>query len=149
MIQVLREPVTTKSDEPLDILLSDTLAQGAFEAKCVGLFWESFLPLGRPIPETTTSSSWMLLAQDLYLHEPILRKALVALSLANVGKRDDKQGMRDAGLRIYGKALCRMRVTLLNPSQVNYDGILVATKIMSLFEVALPPFCLPPFELRV
>ncbi|UKZ82882.1 hypothetical protein TrVFT333_010682 [Trichoderma virens FT-333] len=133
MIQALRK--ATKSDEPLDILLSDTLVQAAFEAKCLGLFWESFLPFGCPIPETTTSSSWTLLAQDLYLHEPILRKALVALALANIGKRDNKQGMRDTGLRIYGKALCGMRVALLNPSQVNYDGILVATKIMSLFEM--------------
>ncbi|KAL6790358.1 hypothetical protein GGI42DRAFT_336920 [Trichoderma sp. SZMC 28013] len=134
----LRGPVATKSNEPLDIVLSDTLAEAAFEAKCLGLFWESFLPFGRSIPQTTiscSSSGWTLLAQDLYLHEPILRNALVALALANVGKRDDKQWMRDAGLRIYGKALCRMRGALLNPSRVNYDGILVATKIMSLFEM--------------
>ncbi|KAL5087879.1 hypothetical protein Trisim1_007289 [Trichoderma cf. simile WF8] len=134
----LRRPVTTKSKQPLDIVLSDTLTEAAFEAKCLGLFWESFLPFGRSIPETTiscASSGWTLLAQDLYLHEPILRNALIAFALANVGKRDDKQWMRDAGLRIYGKVLCRMRGALLNPLQVNYDGILVATKIMSLFEM--------------
>lgn len=152
MIQALRRPVTTKSKQPLDIVLSDTLTESAFEAKCLGLFWESFLPFGRSIPETTiscASSGWTLLAQGLYLHEPILRNALIAFALANVGKRDDKQWMRDAGLRIYGKALCRMRGALLNPLQVNCDGILVATKIMSLFEVALPPLSPPPFELRV
>ncbi|KAL7952251.1 hypothetical protein V8C34DRAFT_319209 [Trichoderma compactum] len=130
----LRGTVTTKSNELPDIVLSDTLAEAAYEAKCVGLFWESFLLFGRLIPETTiacASSGWTLLAQDLYLHEPILRNALVAFALANVGKRDDKQWMRDAGLRIYGKALCKMRAALLNPSRVNYDGILVATKIMT------------------
>ncbi len=128
-------------------MLSDILAEAAFEAKCLGLFWESFLPFGRPIPETNVScgsSSWTLLAQDLYLQEPILRQALIALALANVGKRDDKQWLRDAGLRIYGKALRRMRAAVLNPWQVDCDGILVTTKIMSLIEVALP---LPPLLL--
>ncbi|KAF6808532.1 C6 zinc finger domain protein [Colletotrichum sojae] len=131
-------PVTMSSTS---IIHSSTLSRAAYEKKMVDLFWDGYIP-GAPVgggPANPISryshADWALTVQDLYRTEPALRQTLLAISLGTVGRRDGQQWMVDDGLRFYCRALNETNVALRHPTRWKSDGLMVATRILGLYEL--------------
>ncbi|KAH8883172.1 hypothetical protein GQ53DRAFT_732697 [Thozetella sp. PMI_491] len=124
-----------KDEAAPDITLPHALAGSAYEAKWLGLFWDSYLPRGRQLPTSEAWCSigvWLNAVQQLYLQDATLRQALLATSLVSIGRRDGIQWMREEGLKMYGSALVSMRKLLQTPSAARGEGALLAIRMLNI-----------------
>jgi hypothetical protein len=132
---------TSRVSESSEIALPSTLARSAYENKYHGLFWEDYLPHGRAFtPEVAqfTTGKWIDAVHELFLAEPTLRMALLAMSLCSTGRRDGSKWMTEEGVRAYGRALHEMTRALELPTRAKSDGLLAAVRLLGIFEVKLP-----------
>ncbi|PTU23858.1 hypothetical protein P175DRAFT_0527312 [Aspergillus ochraceoroseus IBT 24754] len=127
-----RNPIAAES-----VALLPSLARSAYQTKYLDLFWNLYLPNGVALsPEVTqpTLGGWIGTIQEIYSTEEVLRKALLAMSLAAVGKHDGSQFLKEEGMELYAGALQGMAVALKNPKRALSDGMLTAIRIFSLYE---------------
>jgi hypothetical protein len=120
------------------VLLPDNLARSAYATKYGELFWSTYLPNGQKIPDEDNMALPDALShtvQDFGTHS-IIKKALCAMSLATIGRRDKIQWMNDDGLRLYSNALQEMAGALRTPQKNQGVGLLTATRLFSLYEVS-------------
>lgn len=119
------------------IVLPGTLAKTAFEDHYIGIFWSEFLPNGRRFTEAQSRSctgAQYQIAEELYSSNETLRTALRALSMAAVGRSRNNATLIDAGVRMYGQALCNLTYMLQHVRLDESDGALMACKLLELFE---------------
>ncbi len=128
--------------ESLAIALPDPLARSAYQAKYFGLFWESYLPYGRLLPPAITTDcdgAWATILWDLSRRHPTIHQALLAISLTSAGTRDGQRWMREEGLKLYGIALAKMGTALRDPTSTKTEEMIIATRLLALFEVGANP----------
>lgn len=128
------------------------LARSAYEVKYLGLFWELYLPEGRLLSDyylRHSVGSWTNVARDLHGTEPALDQALLAMSLASLGHRNGETDLMEAGLKHYVSALGEMKGALSTRARRKSDALLIATRMLGLYEVTAPVPSLTPLERRL
>ncbi|KAK0615154.1 hypothetical protein B0T17DRAFT_619960 [Bombardia bombarda] len=119
------------------ITLPDSLARAAYEDRYIAMFWDAYIPLGRDIEpyQAFVNPSWPKVAQNLYPYHAVLRKAVLALGLSTIGRRDRQQWMVHEGLAFYACALKDMLGELRRPERWRSDALLASSEILSLYEI--------------
>ncbi|KAL1648405.1 hypothetical protein SLS58_002158 [Diplodia intermedia] len=123
---------------PFDILLPDALTRTAFELKSLGLFWEAYLPKSMSFtPKHTqlTTGSWLGIVDAIYHRENTMKHALLAISLATVGRQRGDSSMVSQGYASHGRALREMAYALQTTERARTDELIAASKLLGLFEV--------------
>ncbi|CRG91336.1 hypothetical protein PISL3812_08384 [Talaromyces islandicus] len=123
----------------LEVAFSRNLMRSARETSVLGLFWNSYFPNGKKLPQggtITILGGLMHLVQEIYTADDLLRKTIVALSLSAIGMQEDPSGwMREKGRRLYGDALQGAVTLLQNPRRRQENGLLIVIRLFSLYEV--------------
>ncbi|RDW81730.1 Zn(II)2Cys6 transcription factor [Aspergillus mulundensis] len=120
-----------------DVALLPGLARSAYQARYMDLFWRIYLPNGEALSVEVTQialGKWIDAILDLNGSEPALRKALLAMSLATVGKQENNRYLKEEGRRLYTSSLQGMAVALKDPRRATSDAILTAVRLSSFFE---------------
>jgi hypothetical protein len=136
-----------RSDVP-EVELPEFLARSAYEEKYLGLYWDVLLPHGQPFPEEcmlySTCAVWNIMLKD-YRDCAVLRTALLANCLSTIGRRDGETWMVAEGVKAYGRALRGMTAQLGQPAQSKKVSLLVASRLLSQFEVrpSAPTWSIP------
>lgn len=117
------------------------LNKAAYECQYVDVFWEAYLPYSRaasPLASRYSTSGWTSIAQRLYPDHDLLKLALGAFSFCAVGRKSKDEWMMVKGRGLYGMALQEMARALRGSESghANDDVIIIASKILSLFEVS-------------
>ena len=118
------------------------LTRSAHESQYLDLFWEAYLPNGRPVPERLLRNftcCWTEVARKLYTEDDCLRYALWANCLGNLHVRGGDRWLEAESIKLYGKALAALSGALQVPERAKSDALLVAVKLLGLFEVLDPP----------
>ena len=76
-------------------------------------------------------------ALQLYPCCGVLRKIILALSLTTTGVNGDNLALINAGATRYTEALQTAAVALATPQKLHGDGLLVAVRFLSLYEVSV------------
>jgi hypothetical protein len=121
-----------------EIIVHDTLVRSAYEDKVLGRYWEAYLPGSRVISGKTILQleGWSNTLRELYVNDGVLRKALLAMALRTLGRKNDDQWMSDEGLKLYISAMQDMSAALSGPSKARRaDALLTASKLFSHYEV--------------
>lgn len=126
-----------------DLTYSGTLSRSAEDGRLVGLFWEAYLPNSKPFPDDgafqVTFSGSVNGMRKLARDNTGLQRALLALGLTTVGKRNQAEWMLEAGFRVYGDALQETAKSIM-PHRHWFPEQLLAIRLFSLYEVRpLPP----------
>ena len=120
---------------------SRALTRTAHESQTLDLFWEAYLPNGRPVPERLLRNftcCWTEVARKLYTEDDCLRYALWANCLGNLHVRGGGPWLEAESIKLYGKALAALSGALQVPEKAKSDALLVAVKLLGLFEVLDP-----------
>ncbi|KAF4541032.1 C6 zinc finger domain containing protein [Lasiodiplodia theobromae] len=127
-----------RAAKPLEIVLPDALTRTAYELKSLGMFWEAYLPQGVPFTSANaqfTTGSWLGIIDSIFHREDCLKHALLAMSLATVGRQRGDPWMVNQGYASHGKSLREMAYALQSPERVKKDELVAASKLMGLFEI--------------
>lgn len=126
-------------DRPTITILPESLTRSAYADKFLGFYWDSYLPNGRSFSAEAarySTAGWTNVVQSLHQQDKSLHMALMANCMALVGLRDGQKWMVDESLRIYGLALGEVARTLRDPIKMKSDELLVASRMLSQFEVS-------------
>lgn len=123
------------------ILLHDGLSSSASYHQITGLYWKAYLPNGKSLStEVDTVGAWIDSIQSLESHVSVIRKALLALSLATLGRVERREWMTKEGQRLYGDVLSDT-LTLI-PAQQDSQRcgnrtleLVTTVRLLSFFEV--------------
>ncbi|KAL4957814.1 hypothetical protein BDW69DRAFT_205523 [Aspergillus filifer] len=121
----------------LEIALPPTLARSAYQARYLDLFWRMYLPNGEALSvevKQIALGKWVDAIYDLQNSDPVLKKALVAMSVSAVGKQDNNRVLKEEGRRLYMNSLQALSVALQDPKRASCDAILTAIKLCSFNE---------------
>ena len=94
---------------------------------------------GRKYTETSkglASVDWTDLVGELYQSEPVLRYAAIAWATSLLAERDQDNQLRIKGLLAYNDSVAEMGRALQKPSWYRSNGLLVAARLMSGYEVS-------------
>ncbi|KAH7018443.1 uncharacterized protein B0I36DRAFT_388652 [Microdochium trichocladiopsis] len=132
-------PPSTFVSTSTRITLPESLLTSAYALRCADLFWSSYLPHSQPIPATLSGhlTDGLSTAVRDFATDGILRKALVAIALTTLGRRDDGTPMKEEGMQAYRDAMEEMALTVkrTDPTrQSSTTGILAAYRLFSLHE---------------
>ncbi|KAL4902563.1 hypothetical protein BDW74DRAFT_180668 [Aspergillus multicolor] len=120
-----------------DVALLPRLARSAYQARYIELFWRIYLPNGKALSIEVTQialGKWIDAIHDLHDSEPALKKALLAMSLATVGKQENNRYLKEEGRRLYTSSLQSMAVALKDPRRATSDATWTAVRLSSFFE---------------
>ncbi|KAL3448954.1 hypothetical protein BJX65DRAFT_52384 [Aspergillus insuetus] len=126
---------TPSSGSNVALLMS--LARTAYQTKYMDLWWQLYLPNGQRLSKVVTSNAmggWLDAVHEMNFREPVLEKALVAMSVTAVGKQEGDPFLKEEGRRLYGKALQSMTVAMKDPKRATSDSILTAVRLFSFYE---------------
>lgn len=138
---------TVVARSSVEITLRQSFNLSAYEQQYLGVFWEIYLPGSPPVGDAFVqlyaSGSWVLVARDVSSENEAVRKALLAVCLLMLGRRDRKQWMVQESLRLYTSALNDVRVSLssTNRRRPCSDAVLVASRALSAYEVSRGSGC--------
>jgi hypothetical protein len=125
-----------------DVTLPISLARSAYEEKYIGLFWDIYLPNGQEFTKLSLRypvGTWVHAAQALYQSDPALHKVLLALCFGTISWRKDQVWMAQESLRFYVSSLRDLNAGLRNPTRRKSDALMLATRMLSLYEVRPEP----------
>lgn len=125
------------------IILHDNLSRSAFFHQITGLYWKAYLPNGQNLPaDVNVLKGWIesihILEQQVQVHA--IHKALLALSLATLGRVGSQEWMTKEGQRLYGDVLSDTS-TLINARKKNLLcgrrklELITTVRLLSFFEV--------------
>jgi hypothetical protein len=121
-----------------DVALLMSLARTAYQTKYLDLWWQLYLPNGQRLSKVVTSNAmggWLDAVHEMNFREPVLEKALVAMSVTAVGKQEGDPFLKEEGRRLYGKALQSMTGAMRDPKRATSDSVLTAVRLFSFYEV--------------
>ncbi|KAL2831842.1 hypothetical protein BDW59DRAFT_125810 [Aspergillus cavernicola] len=120
-----------------DIALIPTLAHSAYQTKYQELWWRLYLPNGQALSTEVTHMAlggWLDAVHGLHTAEPVLKQALMAMSLTAVGRQENDRFLLEEGRKCYGSSLQGMTVALKNPRRATSDALLTAVRLCSFYE---------------
>ncbi|KAL8706175.1 MAG: hypothetical protein Q9201_000753 [Fulgogasparrea decipioides] len=126
------------------IMLPHNLKRSAFETQSIALFWDVYFPANKRIESTSRNGgiicrNWTLVIHRLDLNDSTLRPALLTFCLARLGEIHNDRSVTEQAINIYGTALKEMSHALHDSRKVQSDEVLVAGKLMSLYEMFYGP----------
>ncbi|KAL3465340.1 hypothetical protein BJX64DRAFT_63600 [Aspergillus heterothallicus] len=124
-------------DNGSDVALLMSLARSAYQTKYMDMWWRLYLPNGQRLSQSVrgnTMGGWLAVIHELNFGEPVLEKALVAMSVTAVGKQEGDLYLKEEGRKLYGKALQSMTVAMKDPKRAMSDGVLTAVRLFSFYE---------------
>jgi hypothetical protein len=127
-----------------DVALLMSLARTAYQTKYMDLWWQLYLPNGQRLSKVVASNAmggWLDAVHEMNFREPVLEKALVAMSVTAVGKQEGDPFLKEEGRRLYGKALQSMTVAMKDPKRATSDSILTVVRLFSFYEVSFLDLC--------
>ncbi|KAL8738704.1 MAG: hypothetical protein Q9181_000526 [Wetmoreana brouardii] len=124
------------------IMLPHNLNRSAFETQSIALFWDVYFPGHNRIESTLGNGgiicrNWTLVIHRLDLNDSALRPALLSLCLARLGEVRNDRSVTEQAIKFYGAALKEMNHALKDSKKVQSDEVLVAGKLMSLYETQM------------
>ncbi|KAK3986946.1 hypothetical protein QBC44DRAFT_130383 [Cladorrhinum sp. PSN332] len=140
----------TKSNPPAKtITLPDSLVKSAYKANCLGVFWDIYLP-GYSDPAVSSARdgcistvTWIIDIESLnmYSQNPFLERAVMAVCLGALGRRQGDRGMIEESMKAYSAAVRGMSILLMNTNSARPpdDAMVATTRCLSLFEVFYSP----------
>ncbi|KAL4869243.1 hypothetical protein BDV12DRAFT_208675 [Aspergillus spectabilis] len=141
---VKKERSTNRSDSDesrrsstASVALPASLAQSAYQAKYMDMFWRMYLPNGQALSVEVTQialGGWIDAIIDLHASESVLQKSLLAMSVTAVGKQENNQFLREEGRRLYTSSLQGLTLALKNPRRATSDAVLTAIRLSSFYE---------------
>jgi hypothetical protein len=142
---VKKERSTSRSDSDesrgcstASVTLPPSLAQSAYQAKYMDMFWRIYLPNGEALSVEVTQialGGWIDAIIDLHASESVLQKSLLAMSVTAVGKQENNQSLREEGRRLYTSSLQGLTLALRDSRRATSDAILTAIRLSSFYEV--------------
>lgn len=125
---------------PSDVALPETFTRSAYHEQYLGIFWNSYLPNSRAFPPECAhfmTGVWMNQIHELFRMDGqlALRKCLLAIALATVGKRDNKQWMMETSINLYSDSLAILARKLEDRNGFTSDIGLATSRLLSLYEV--------------
>ncbi len=114
-----------------------SLASPAHESMLVGSFWSAYLPNGRSPTGRQIPDALFNTAQDLYPSHGVLRSIILTISLTAAGNRNDDVTLKIEGARRYTETLHATAAALSSSPKSQGNGLLVAVRFLSLYEVSL------------
>jgi len=115
------------------------LAPSAYEETYFGVFWNAYLPGGRPITTQAmryTGGGWTNILPQAARRWPSVRKILLAFGLATAGQVWDKRREAEEGLRYYVDSLRQMSGAIADPARgLNQGALCLVARLYSLYEV--------------
>ncbi|EHK24492.1 uncharacterized protein TRIVIDRAFT_31465 [Trichoderma virens Gv29-8] len=124
------------------VILPDSFARSAREQLYFGLFWSIMIPDGPHFsPESSDLSSvgWTRFIGDLYNTETALRYATVATATSILGRINNDEQLRLKGLQVYNWTVQEMIKAVKQPSRARSDSLVVAARVMALYELFFGP----------
>ncbi|KAL7937500.1 hypothetical protein V8C35DRAFT_292656 [Trichoderma chlorosporum] len=124
------------------VILPDSFARSAREQLYFGLFWSILIPEGPQFsPESSDLASvgWTRFIGDFYDTEPALRYATVATAASILGRVNNDEQLRLKGLQVYNWTVREMIKAVRQPSRARSDGLVVAARVMALYELFFGP----------
>ena len=128
---------------PSEVALQPSLTRSAYKDKYFSLFWDIYL--GVPIKEASEClsrfpiGSWRSIAKDLHHQDNLAKKAVLAMALSTIGRKNDESWMMREGLKLCVSALGEARAGLRHPTKWKADSLLLACSAFGMFEVRCPP----------
>lgn len=124
-----------------EVTLRPSLIRLVFESRHLSTFWDTYLPtdqlFSRHLPEYLIIAGWIPAIQQNNHHDSALHNALLALSVASLGRAENQKWMCQDSLRFYIKALRDMNVGLKHPTRRTSDALLLASKSLGIYEVSV------------
>ena len=124
----------------LEIALKHAFAASAYEDQYLSMFWDIYLPCGRPygtrLAGQYPTGSWIAVAKELSSQESAVRKSLLAVCMILIGQRDKQPWMIHESLQLYTSALDEVRTALCKSSNWSCDAMLVASRALAAYEVS-------------
>lgn len=120
------------------VAISDSLALTAREQKYLGIFWNDYLPNGREFSDQAcmlSTGSWTRAVNRLHGSEPILDKAMMALSASVLGAQNNDPQLKLKGLQTYCSATADMLHAVQHRRHSRSDGVLAAVRLLEFYEV--------------
>jgi hypothetical protein len=120
------------------ITLPDALTRSAYEDRYLDLFWSAYLPNGQALSSGAVQDAlggWTNIVQELYTTDDTLKKAVLALCMANAGKLEGLNWMLEESLKLYVSALQDLAATLKRRPKTKRVTILITARLFGLYEV--------------
>lgn len=123
------------------VTLHESLAHSAFYYQITGLYWKTYLPNGQRLPPgVSVVKGWIESIQSLEQQVEVIHKALLALSLATVGRFEAQDWMTKEGQRLYGHALSDTSTLINGRGDNRISGkrsleLITTVRLLSFFEV--------------
>lgn len=126
------------------IAIQGSLSQSAYREKYLGLLWDIYHFEEIDYPSTGYRArrpvgAWVPLAKDLYQDDPALHKALLSLSLTTIGERKKEQWMVEEGVKLHCNSLSDLTAGLESPERSLSEPLLLAARILGMYEVGCVP----------
>jgi hypothetical protein len=122
----------------VNITISDSLLLTDREQKYLGIFWNDYFPNGRAFSDQAcmlSTGGWTRAVNRLHGSEPLLHKAMVALSASVLGTQNDDTQLRLKGLQTYCSATVDMLTAVKHQRLSRSDGVLAAVRLLEFYEV--------------
>ena len=126
---------------PAEVALRPTLARSAYGDKYFSLFWDIYL--GVPSKDSSEClarfpiGSWRSIAWDLRHEANVGSRAVLAMVLSTIGRKNGEYWMMQEGLKLYVSALGEAQASLRHPTKWKADSVLLACSALGMFEVLL------------
>ncbi|KAK4223907.1 hypothetical protein QBC38DRAFT_548097 [Podospora fimiseda] len=132
------------------ITIPNSLVKSAFKTNCLDVFWDIYLP-GYNNPAISnerngciSTVTWLINIPQLnmYSQNPFLEKAVMAVCLAGLGRRQSNRAMIEESIKAYSAAVRGMSFLLMNTTasaKPPDDAMVAATRCLSLYEVFYGP----------
>jgi hypothetical protein len=135
-----------RQDQLYEVSISDVrsrdLNRTIFEIEVFEAFWAIYLPkdvlLGPVVRFPNAPNAverWARWTQSLTATSDTVRCALLALTVAKLGRARQDQAMVRQGLELYGKSLSQVVGELKTPSRVDRAEMIATCRLLALYEV--------------
>jgi hypothetical protein len=112
----------------------------AWKAQVVAWFWESYATVSRfddgdrDVPER--NSLWLYRAVEVPHPLPVLKQALLALSIVRYGRVTGNVDLTSYGQRLYGIVLRALQQAMYDENSATSDATLASVRVLVLYEVS-------------
>jgi hypothetical protein len=132
----------------IGVTMSDALALTARQQQYLGTFWNDYLPNGRAFSDQAcmlSTGSWTGAVNRLHGTEPLLHKAMMALSASVLGAQNHDMSLKLKGLQTYCSATADMLNAVQHRKRARSDGVLAAIRLLEFYEACTVP-CTVPYQ---
>ncbi|KAK5997092.1 hypothetical protein PT974_02444 [Cladobotryum mycophilum] len=124
------------------IALSDNLVRSAREQLYLGFFWDVMTPSGRDASLDSLdlpAIGWIKVIPTFYNSEIAVRYVAIATAASMLGQSRKDAQLYSKGFQVYNWSIREMVKAIRQPERAKSDGLLVAARLMALYEILFGP----------